>query len=251
MTRSTRGTACSRSRATRFTVADAATDTGRRIAFDPASMPVNKDGVAVDPAEWNRNDGFSPGQAISVHVPGLDLATSEIPTLTDIEASLADDAPIVLLDATTGERHPYFAELDATVTTDDAARALHPPGSELSRRAPHAWSRCATLRDAGGTAIAPTSQVFVAYRDRLDTGVDAVEARRERYEQVFADLDAAGVAREDLYLAWDFTVASERNLTERMLHIRDDAFAQLGDAAPAFTVDTVEENARTAICCGA
>ena len=84
--------------------------------------------------------------------------------------------------------------------------------------------------------------MFVGYRDRLDTGVEAVEARRERYEQVFADLDAAGVARDDLFLAWDFTVASVRNLTERMLHIRDDAFAQLGDAAPAFTVDTVEES---------
>ena len=120
-----------------FTVADDATETGRRIAFDRASMPVNKDGVAVDPTEWNRNDGFSPGQAISLHVPGLDIDASEIPSLTDIEASLADDAPIVLLDATTGDRHPYFAELDQTVTTDDARGALHPPRGELSGRAPH------------------------------------------------------------------------------------------------------------------
>src|SRR5690606_38770393 len=45
----------------------------------------------------------------------------------------------------------------------------------------------------------------------------------------FSDLGRAGIEREDLYLAWDFTVASERNLTERMLSIRDDAFAQLGD----------------------
>ena len=46
---------------------------------------------------------------------------------------------------------------------------------------------------------------------------------------LFATLAEAGIARDDLYLAWDFTVASERNLSERMLHIRDDAFAQLGD----------------------
>ena len=32
--------------------------------------------------------------------------------------------------------------------------------------------------------------------------------------------------RDDLYLAWDFTVASERNLAERMLHMRDDAFSR-------------------------
>ena len=35
-----------------------------------------------------------------------------------------------------------------------------------------------------------------------------------------------------LYLAWDFTVASDENIAERLLHIRDDAFAQLGDTQP-------------------
>ena len=35
----------------------------------------------------------------------------------------------------------------------------------------------------------------------------------------------------DLFLAWDFTVASERNLSERMLSIRDQSLAALGDGA--------------------
>ncbi len=43
-------------------------------------------------------------------------------------------------------------------------------------------------------------------------------------EDLFETLGEAGIQRSGLYLAWDFTVASERNLTERMLHIRDDAF---------------------------
>ena len=48
-------------------------------------------------------------------------------------------------------------------------------------------------------------------------------------ERLFATLQRAGIARNSLYLAWDFTVASERNLSERALSIRDDAFAALGD----------------------
>ena len=32
---------------------------------------------------------------------------------------------------------------------------------------------------------------------------------------MFATLGDAGIARKDLYLAWDFTVASERGLSER------------------------------------
>ena len=44
-------------------------------------------------------------------------------------------------------------------------------------------------------------------------------------EGIFATLEARRhQAQRELYLAWDFTVASERNLSERMLSIRDDAF---------------------------
>ena len=35
-------------------------------------MPRNVANKPIDPTEWNRNDGFSPGQEIVVHVPGLD-----------------------------------------------------------------------------------------------------------------------------------------------------------------------------------
>ena len=52
-------------------------------------------------------------------------------------------------------------------------------------------------------------------------------------EDLFDELGDAGIERSSLYLAWDFTVASERNLTERALAIRDDAFGgQLGDDRP-------------------
>lgn len=61
-------------------------------------------------------------------------------------------------------------------------------------------------------------------------------------EEIFTTLTAAGVGRDDLYLAWDFTVASQRNLTERLLFMRDDAFSRLGDAAPKFTVTQVEND---------
>lgn len=78
----------------RFTVADEATDTGRRVRLVAASMPANVSGVHVDPTELNRNDGFSPATAILAHVPGVDLARSGAAPITDIGRSLDDDAPI-------------------------------------------------------------------------------------------------------------------------------------------------------------
>jgi hypothetical protein len=55
-----------------FTERDAGTPTGRRLALRRAAMPASEDGVRIDPREWNRADGFSPGQQITVRIPGLD-----------------------------------------------------------------------------------------------------------------------------------------------------------------------------------
>src|SRR5690606_2036444 len=96
-----------------FTVADDSTPTGRRVAFDQASMPTNAGGVHVDPTTWNQLDGFSPGAAVLVQIPELDLEASGAAPITDIEASVADDAPVVLLDSETGERLPHWVESDA------------------------------------------------------------------------------------------------------------------------------------------
>src|SRR4051794_6979499 len=55
-----------------FTVADGATDTGRRLNLNVNSMPANKFNVHIDPTDYNRADGFSPGNLISVRIPQVD-----------------------------------------------------------------------------------------------------------------------------------------------------------------------------------
>jgi hypothetical protein len=86
-----------------FTKRDARTPTGRRLALPSAAMPANEDGVRIDPREWNRADGFSPGQQITVRVPGLDsqraFDRTGIAPITDIEQSLARRQPVALIDA--------------------------------------------------------------------------------------------------------------------------------------------------------
>jgi hypothetical protein len=53
-----------------YTGADPSTRTGRRI--DLETMPQNVPGKPIDADPYNLNDGFSPGQAIVLRVPGLD-----------------------------------------------------------------------------------------------------------------------------------------------------------------------------------
>ena len=222
-----------------FTVEDETMDSGRRLNLVRESMIQNVADVYVETEFINGNDGWSPGSAPAVYIPGLDLAASEIPPLTDLARSLDVGAATILLDATTGERIPHWGELDQNVASDEDRIFFLRPAISL----PYGHRIIVALRglvDSGGTPLAP-SDVFRAYRDDLLSNVPEVEAQRTRYEDIFAHLGDAGVNRADVYLAWDFTVASRRNMTERLLHIRDDAFAALGDAAPQFTVVEVEE----------
>jgi hypothetical protein len=227
-----------------FTVRDPTTATGRRVQLAAASMPRNAQGQPIDPVGWNGNDGFSPGSEILAHVPGIDLLRTGTAPITDIARSLAADAPIVLLNTRTGQRHPYWAELDANAT-DEARRALIiRPARNLDEGTRYIVA-LRQMRNADGRLIAP-SRAFASFKKGHGPVV-----RRRHMKSTFRELARAGVKKRRLYLAWDFTVASERNLSERLLHIRDDAFASLDGTAPPFTVANVtefteEENPRIA-----
>ncbi|MDQ2650596.1 MAG: hypothetical protein M3Z03_13740, partial [Actinomycetota bacterium] len=242
----------------RFSIADPSTDTGRRVYLHQTSMPRNVAGLLADSAEWNRQDGFSPSSPILTFVPGLDLARTwgtDVDHLADLGRYQRRDAPIVVLDATTGQRHPIWSELDTHPATTDANRLLTLRPATQFVQGHRYIVALRRLRDGSGDRI-PATRAFRAYRDGTAAPLGAspdFDARRPHLEQLFTELGDAGIGRSDLYLAWDFTVASQRNVSERVLRIRDDAFARLGDTdladrvvegrPPGFTVTEVQEMA--------
>ena len=236
-----------------FTVGDPATDTGRRLNLDVRSMPRNRAGVPINPADYNRSDGFSPGQKIVTRVPGLDTPkafhrTGAVP-ITDIERSFDRAQPIVLLNADTGQRHPIWSELDANPADRENVNLIIRPAENLEEGGRYIVA-LRNLRNARGNLI-EAQRGFELYRDPVITSRPEVESRRAHFEELFGTLGRAGIKRKSLYAAWDFTVAGRDNLTERMLSIRDDAFAQLGDtdlddmqvqgSAPSFLITDVQD----------
>jgi hypothetical protein len=222
-----------------FTIDDSTAPTGRRVHIAPDATPTNYAGVHVDPTRWNRLDGFSVGPMILFQVPDLDLAQTGAAPVTDIGRSLDPDAPIVLADADTGTHQLIWVERDATGTS----AADEPLIIRVGRNLPNAHHYVVALRhlrNAEGDPI-PVPRLFQIYRDRIPTYLPAVEARRARMEQVFEAAERAGIPRDQLWLAWDFTTQSVQSLAGNLLHMRDDAFARLGSAAPTFTVDSVSE----------
>src|SRR5918998_3556363 len=161
-----------------YTKRDKRTDTGVRLNLRKADMPRNKSGKPINPADMNRGDGFSPGSALLIKVPGLDTAAavrqSKLPPLTNLRRGLRNRSPVLVFNARTGRRHPIWAELD----------------SNARRRS----DRLIIIRPARN----------------FEEG--------ERYVVVLRNLrDARG--RRIRGRRWDFTVASERSLAGRMLHI--------------------------------
>lgn len=236
-----------------FTRADESTDTGLRVNLLPSAMPRNVAGKVFDPTEINRNDGWSPGALIETLVPGIDLDVTGAPSIEDPLASANLSSPILVINATTGQPHPVWAELDA-----QWEGATIPAGPALLIRPAINFDEgtryIVALRDLrrADNSVIDAGAYFKQFRDGgdLTTTLDPVaELRRPHMESIFSTLTAAGIARGNLYLAWDFTVASERSLSERVLHIRDDAFSTLGDtnmadgivqgAAPTFTITSV------------
>lgn len=223
------------------TTQDSSTDTGLRVDFDPASMPRNVQGQAIDPTEWNRSDGFSPGSMLLAQVPGLDLEQTGAAPVTDIGSSLDEDAPIVLYDLTSGERWPYWAELDANATDPDRQALIIRPAKNLL--AGHHYAVALRgLKDGDGKPIEPSANFAkVAKGAQLSGESKALRDRADQLAPAAKGLKKTGVRTEETYLFWDFTVASTRSLSERMLHLRDDSFDELGDKAPEFVVSEVNE----------
>src|SRR5205823_6624521 len=161
--------------------------------------------------------------------------------ITDIARSLDSTAPVVLVNASTLAHHLMFVELDANATTTANRSLIIHPAVNLDEATRYIVA-LRNMKDSSGTVLTPNAD-FLAYRDNIPTGDPVKEGRRAHMEDIFTTLASAGVARSDLYLAWDFTVASRRSLTERMLFVRDDGFARLGTSAPPFTVTNVFEHA--------
>jgi hypothetical protein len=232
----------------RLTVADRKAVTGLRVQLPQAAMPRNAGGAQMNVSPYDAADGFSPGSAIVVHVPGLDNPTAMSKTgavgLSNLSAALAKRAPIVVIDQATGRRQLIWAELDASATSPATTDLVIHPGKNFTEGHTYIVA-LRNLRTASGTVIR-SPLWFTRLRSGRRVGAQ-LRKQQSRYSTIFASLRRAQIkVNSSLYEAWNFTVASPQSETGRMLAIRNRAFAQLGDKnlsdlkvqgrAPAFTI---------------
>ena len=186
----------------RFTRPDSGTATGVRVNLPAAAMPLNRAGERIGVAEYDRNDGFSPGSTVIVHVPGLDNAAAFLRTapvgVTDMSQAFAPGQPIVLIDERTGARQLIFTELDATALSRQTTSLLIHPASGLIEGHTYVVA-LRNLRAANGRSLAAPGW-FARLRDGRSL-YPGLRPQWERYGRIFAALSSAGIPRRGLFEA--------------------------------------------------
>ncbi|MBA3451603.1 MAG: hypothetical protein H0T42_00740, partial [Deltaproteobacteria bacterium] len=231
-----------------YEVDDATTETGRRLAVPTNTLPTNIDNIAFDPTPYNRHDGFSSSAPmITAFETGVDGAN--LVHYSNFPASLTDASPTVLIDMSTGELVPHFAELDARVTDAPASQALFIRSSELLKGGTRYVAAIKKSLKAKGGGELPIPDGFQALVDGEKTSHPLLEKVRPRYTEIFAALEAKGIAKSDLVVAWDFTTQSRASVRADLVDARTVTLAMAGanGAGLNFTsTDTVQGDTRIA-----
>src|SRR3954468_15296277 len=168
-----------------FTKPSAKTDTGRKVNFALTDMPRNAAGKPIQPGQWNRSDGFSPGSLITTYVPGLDLAKTHGVPINDLARTYDKDAAVVVIDAKTLERNLIWTEMDSLASSDSVRNLIIRPARNF--REGHTYIvALRDLKDANGAPI-PAGKTFSGYRDRTTQ-----DDRTAHMSQIFRTLRKAG-----------------------------------------------------------
>lgn len=225
-----------------LTRSDPSTPTGRRVALPENVLQVAPGRVNVDVTPFNRADGAPPTAPILVHFGDL-LAPEFLADYTQTARSLEATSAIALFDLTHMRRVPFLAEMDANRiagATDRAALIIRPL-EPLPFGARVAVAIRRAVRTPGGTPLRP-SPGFVALRDRTPSADPRIEAARPDYETLFSFLASQGYARDDLHLAFSYTVASERHVLGPIVAMRGEVIRRAGVAGRIpFTIERVQE----------
>ena len=222
---------------------DETRESGWALTFGPTSLPRSVQGRYVDPTPFERLDGFGLGVSPTVYFPDLDI--EGMATEDTIAKSLDEDSPTVWLSVRDDviEKVPHWVELDARSAPGEPAALILRPAIVLQENTRYVVGM-RNLEDTSGAAIAP-SEAFATLRAGEGLTDPELKFRHERFEEVFAALEESEVARDELTLAWDFHTASSESLHGKMLKMRDETFAELGEGGPAMTVESVKEFAQT------
>lgn len=217
-----------------YEVDDPSTPSGRRLAIPDRALPTNIDDITVDPAPYNRQDGYSAAAPIITAFPG-GVDPAGLVSYANLAASTTAASSTVLIDMTSGVLVEHFAELDAAAAdTPDRQALFIRSAAMLKRSTRYAVAIKKTLKSRSGGEL-PIPPGFRAIVDGRNTNHALLEKMRPRFGAIFDALASHGIAKEDLVVAWDFTTGSGEAIRADVVNARDAALAVMGTNGSALT----------------
>lgn len=226
-----------------FLAEDGTLPSGHRVRLTEAAKLKTKDGTAFDFTELHPADGWSHGTQILALFPG-GVEVSNLPSIQSPTAEVS--GATVLLDTERGEGVLHFAELDPRAPSDARRALLLRPLVRLRNQTRYIVALRGLKTKAGGPV--PVPEGFRRIRDGQTEGDPLLEPLARHYEErLFPVLEAAGIPRAELQLAWDFTTGSEENVTRDMLDVRRLTLEALEATPPAVSVTEVRDEVDASI----
>ena len=227
--------------------------TGRRVHFHAPRCRRTRTACRSTRPTGTGSDGFSPGSDDHGAGPGIDLAKTGVATdHRHRRLALGRRADRAATTRHEQQRVPYWAELDTWNADRSDRGARDPARAQLRRGSPHR-RRTAQHEGRGFGTLLPRRRASRRSATTRPITDPALLARRPSMQQVLTELATAGVARANaLYLAWDFTVASEQGSRGRdAAHARRRVRAARRRCCPAVHVTQRRRQRERATRCGA
>ena len=206
------------------------------LVLPEEAMPESGGTGTFSPDGFAQFDAFGTASPILFQLEGA-VVPSEL-TPFDPLPSLSDDAYTVLIDAATGERIPHWLETDYLSPEMDPAVLTIRPSIPLPRGTDIVVGVRNLTDETNGVIEAPAP--FAALRDATASEWLGIHERRAHYDDVvFPALEAAGIARDELQLAWSFPTRSAEQSTSTLLSVRDAIFDALPEDGPEYRIDNL------------
>lgn len=219
---------------------DPSTPTGFRVNIPEGVLPSNVEGVGLSPVPYNYADGFSPATpALAYFVEGIDKTT--LPSIDNIANSITPESPIQIIEWTTGERVPLFAEIDANAKEGERQALIIRPVIRLKPNERYVVIITDRVHNKNGEPLT-VPEPFRIIRENENTSNQVLKDLQSYYREIFEFLEARGIQKEQVILAWDFRTASDTYILSHMLKIREEVLKQAGDTGLGYSITRIEED---------
>ena len=210
----------------RYLLPDPSTATRLKPHLPESLLPTFGRGRSAFFARLNRGDGFSPATTLLAYFPVPVFSPERavdrrlLPGPERIAASLSPQSTAQLLRYPDGARVPLYAEVDQNADPQHGARQalILRPVVRLQPRTRYV-ALLQELRQLDGAKVPPLSGFDALRRGERPEG----DPEQARVRNNLAFLQGQGLDTAALNLAWDFTTASDEPITDRLVHMRDEA----------------------------